>query len=200
QSVRDVTPSSVTNRTLSAGDTVTKIKGRHTMRFGGDYRSIQADSRTDSNARGTYVFTGLYSGSDFGDFLLGEPQQASVQFGPGLEQFRSNSWDLFLQDDWRATDRVTLNAGLRYEYYSPLAEASNRLATLDVTPGFTQAAAVTAGETGPFSGAFSITIVNPFRTGFAPRLAVAWRAKPSTVIRTGYSINFNSSVYQSIAA
>ncbi|HEV3141117.1 MAG TPA: hypothetical protein VGY57_11400, partial [Vicinamibacterales bacterium] len=153
QSLRDVTPSSVTNRTLSAGDTITKIKNRHTIRFGGDYRSIHADSRTDANARGTYVFTGLYSGSDFGDFLLGAPQQASVQFGPGLEQFRSTAWDLFVQDDWRPTDKITVNAGLRYEYYSPVAEASNRLATLDVTPGFTQAVAVTAGAMGPFSGA-----------------------------------------------
>ena len=200
QSLRDLTPSSITNRTISAGETITKIKGRQTLRIGGDYRSIHADSRTDSNARGSYVFTGLYSGTDFGDFLLGKAQQASVQFGPGTEQFRSTSWDLFAQDDWRATDSITINAGLRYEYYSPVSEASNRLVTLDVTPDFRNAVPVMAGGTGPYTGAFPDTIVNPFRTGFAPRMGAAWRASPKSVVRFGYSINYSSSVYQTIAS
>jgi TonB-dependent receptor-like protein len=198
-SVRDLTPSLRTDRTLSIGDTITKTKNAHTFRFGGDLRSIHADSRVDANARGSYVFTGLYSGVDLGDFLLGLPQQASLQFGPGLEQFRSTSWDLFAQDDWRATDKLTVNAGLRYEFYSPVAEASNRLVTLDVPPTFTTAVPVAAGESGPFSGALPDTIVRPFRAGLAPRLGVAWRPSPGNVIRTGYSINYNSSVYQTIA-
>src|SRR5204863_9272102 len=151
-SVRDTNPSMRTDRTLSTGDTVVKTIGRQTLRFGGDYRDIHADSRTDANARGSFVFSGLYSGVDFADFLLGLPQQATVQYGPGLEQFRSNSWDLFVQDDWRATDKVTVNAGLRYEYYSPVSEASNRLVTLDAPSTFMAAVPVMAGATGPFSG------------------------------------------------
>jgi hypothetical protein len=198
-SVRDTNPSMRNDRTLSAGDTIVKTRGRQTLRFGGDYRDIHADSQTDANARGSFVFTGLYSGVDFGDFLLGLPQQATVQYGPGLEHFRSRSWDLFTQDDWRATDKVTVNAGLRYEYFSPISEASNRLVTLDAAPGFTAAVPVVAGGSGPFSGALPDTIVRPFRTGFAPRVGIAWRPKAGTVVRTGYGINYNSSVYQSIA-
>jgi hypothetical protein len=198
-SVRDTNPSMRTDRTLAIGDTIVKTRGRSTWRFGGDYRSIHADSRTDANARGSFVFTGLYSGVDFADFLLGHPQQATVQFGPGLEQFRSHSWDLFVQDDWRVSDKVTVNAGLRYEYFSPVSEADNRLVTLDVAPGFTAAVPVAAGGTGPYSGALPDTIVNPFRPGLAPRIGVAWRPKQGTVLRGGYGINYNSSVYQSIA-
>jgi hypothetical protein len=198
-SVRDTNPSLRNDRTLSAGDTIVKTRGRHTVRFGGDYRDIRADSQTDANARGSFVFTGLYSGVDFGDFLLGLPQQASVQYGPGLERFRSHSWDVFTQDDWRATDKVTVNAGLRYEYFSPISEADNRLVTLDAAPGFTAAVPVVAGGTGPFSGALPDTIVRPFRTGFAPRVGIAWRAKPGTVVRGGYGINYNASAYQTIA-
>src|SRR5262249_25453924 len=93
--LRDTRPSLRTDRTLSVGDTMIKQKGHHTVRFGGDYRDVRADSRVDPNARGSFVFTGLYSGLDFGDFLLGLPQQATVQYGPGAEQFRSRSWDLF---------------------------------------------------------------------------------------------------------
>jgi hypothetical protein len=198
-STRDTSPSMRTDRTLAIGDTIVKTRGKQTMRFGGDYRDIRADSRTDANARGSYVFTGLYSGSDFADLLLGLPQQATVQFGPGLERFRSRSADLFVQDDWRATDKLTVNAGLRYEYFSPLSEAANRLATLDVAPAFTAAVPVEAGGTGPYSGALPDTVVRPFRTGFAPRVGIAFRPRQGTVIRTGYGINYNSSVYQSIA-
>jgi hypothetical protein len=198
-SLRDLNPSLRTDQTLSTGDTITKIRGKQTVRFGGDYRRIHADSRTDANPRGSFVFTGLYTGSDFADYLLGLPQQATKQFGPGTEQFRSTSWDLFVQDDWRATDKITVNAGLRYEYFSPLSEATNRLVTLDTAPGFSDAVPVVAGGTGPYSGAFPDTLVRPFRAGFAPRVGIAWRPATGTVVRTGYGINYNSSVYQYIA-
>src|SRR5581483_1406566 len=154
--------------------------------FGGDYRSIQFDSRTDANARGSFVFTGLYTGVDFADFLLGLPQQSSVQYGPGVERFRGDSWDLFLQDDWRVGNTVTVNAGLRYEYCSPYAEAGNRLVNLDVAPGFAAVAPVEAGERSPYSGAVPDTLVRPDRQAFAPRVGVAWKPRQATVIRAGY--------------
>jgi trimeric autotransporter adhesin len=197
--LHDMNPSARTDRTIAFGDTIVKTRGRHTTRFGGDYRDIRTDSRTDANARGSFVFSGLYTGLDFSDFLLGLPQQATVQYGPGEEQFRSTSWDLFLQDDWRVSDKVTVNAGLRYEYFSPVAEADNKLSTLDVAPGFTAVQQVIAGGSGPYSGAFDDTIVRPFRGGLAPRIGIAWRPMQGTVIRTGYGINYNSSVYQNIA-
>jgi hypothetical protein len=199
-SLRDTTPSVRTDETISFGDTMTKTRGKQTLRFGGDFRSIRADSQSDPNPRGSFVFTGLFSGSQFGDFLLGLPQQATAQFGPGLEQFRETSWDLFIQDDWRASSKVTINAGLRYEYYSPYSEASNRLATLDAAPDFSAAVPTLAGQAGPYSGALPDTIVRPFRLGFAPRLALAWKPKPTTTVRTGYSINYSNSTYASIAS
>ena len=61
------------DRTLTVGDSVIKTVGKQTIRFGGDYRDIRFDSRTDPNARGSFVFTGLYTGLDFADFLLGLP-------------------------------------------------------------------------------------------------------------------------------
>jgi hypothetical protein len=198
-SLRQGGPSEQTNRTIAVGDTVTKIRGAHAIRFGGDYRDIRSDSRTDANANGSFVFTGLYTGLDFADFLLGFPQQATVQFGPGLERFRSRSADLFVQDDWRIDAAVTLNLGLRYEVYSPVSEAADRLATLDTSAGFTAAVPVLAGGTGPFSGVLPDSIVRPFRRGLAPRVGVAWRARADTIVRAGYGINYNASVYPAIA-
>lgn len=196
--LRDLTPSSRTDQTISFGDSIVKTIGTHTMRYGGDFRSIHADSRNDANARGSYVFTGLYTANPFADFLLGFPQQATAQLGR-FDQFRQHTFDLFLQDDWRWKQNLTVNAGLRYEYYSPLSEANNQLAGLDASPTFTAAAPVTAGGTSPFSGALPDTIVRPFRTGFAPRVGIAWKPQSSTTVRTGYGINYNASLYQSIA-
>jgi len=198
-SVHDITPSTRTDRTLSFGDSLVKTRGTHTFRLGGDYRDLMTDSRTDRNARGSFVFSGLYTGVDFGDFLLGLPQQSLVQYGPGLEQFHSRSWDLYAQDDWRVNAKLTVNAGARYEYLAPYTEAGNRLVTLDVAPGFTAAVPVAAGGTGPYSGPLPDALVRPFRGGFAPRTGIAWRAAADTIIRAGYGLNYSTSVYQSMA-
>jgi hypothetical protein len=94
--------------------------------------------------------------------------------------FRSTSWDLFVQDDWRASDKVTVNAGLRYEYFSPLTEANNRLETVYAASDFTAAVPVAAGAVSPFSGQFPASIVRPFRGGGAAVNRLA--AKTGTVI------------------
>src|SRR6185503_13760985 len=129
------------------GDTMTRTWRNHTLRGGGELRLSRLDSQTDTNARGSFVFTGLYTsalavgtavpgtGLDFADFLLGLSQQATVQFVPGRVRFRSRSWSLFLQDDWRLHNNLTLNFGLRYEYTSPYVESNDHLVNLDVAPG-----------------------------------------------------------------
>src|SRR5262249_28269601 len=156
----------------------------------GDYRDIRMDSRNDPNGRGNFVFTGLYTGADFADFLLGLPQQANVQFAAGLEQFHQKSWDLILQDDWRARDTLTTNAGLRYEYVAPFLESANQLVNLDVSPGFTAAVPVLAGDVGPYFGLYPDSIVTPDRNNLAPRIGIAWRPTQTTVVRAGYGINY----------
>jgi hypothetical protein len=207
-SLRDVSPSRRLDQTFEIGDSMVRIAGRHNLRWGGLFRTLRSDVQTDQNPNGSFVFTGLYtanplglpgpSGLDFADFLLGLPHQASVQYGPGLDRFRGRSWQLYLQDDWRVTGSVTLNAGLRYEYVSPYAEARGRLVNLDVAPGFTSAVPVIAGQSGPFTGAFPLTLVNPDRTNLAPRVGLAWRRDSKTIVRGGYGINYNAGAYAAI--
>ena len=198
-SLTDLTPSLRRNQTVSVGDQMIKTRGRHTVRWGGDYRDIRFDSRSDPNARGSFVFTGLYTGLDFADFLLGVPQQASVQFGAGVERFHQTSADLYLQDAWRARDTLTIDAGVRYEYVSPFDEGANHLVNLDVSPGFTAAVPVLAGGTGPYFGAYPDSIVTPDRNDVAPRIGLAWRPAASTIVRAGYGITYSTGVYQTIA-
>ena len=196
--LRDITPSANLNQTFTWSDTLSWRRGKHTFRFGGDFRRIFLDTHTDNNPNGSFIFTGLYSGLDFADFLLGYAQQASVQYGSASYHFAQNSWDGFVEDNWRVGASLTLTLGLRYEYVSPFSERNNRLVNLDVAPGFVAVAPVQPDQTGPYSGTFPVTLVNPDRNNFAPRLGIAWKPFAKTVVRAGYGINYNTGAYGTI--
>jgi len=143
------------------------------------------------------------SGSGFADFLLGLPQQAAVQAGLRKTYLRANVVDWYAQDDWRALANLTLNFGVRYEYFSPYVEKDNALVNLDHNADFTDVQAVQPGQTGAFSGTFPQSLVNPDRNMYSPRLGFAYRPKSKffkeTVIRGGYGINYNTGQYATIA-
>src|SRR5262249_10361509 len=118
-SLRDMTPVFRNNQTFTISESMSLSHGKHSWTWGGDFRRSLANTRNAANARGTFTFTGDATGSPFADFLLGYAQQTSLQFGAEDYQFRANSWDLFVQDNWRAGKNLTLNLGLRYEYVTP---------------------------------------------------------------------------------
>ncbi|MGE5205005.1 MAG: carboxypeptidase regulatory-like domain-containing protein [Chlamydiota bacterium] len=218
-SISDTNPLLRRDQTWSFSDFMIWRQGHHTLRWGGDFRRIQLNTQTDNNARGSFTFTGVATaqmvngravagtGYDFADFLLGLPQLTSVQYGSNNYHFRGNSWDLFLLDDWRVRGNLTLNFGLRYEYFSPFTETNNQIANLDLAPNLlacaglqtTCVARVLPGQSGPFNGVFPAGLVRPDRNNFAPRLGIAWKAFANTVVRAGYGINYNTSAYSDIA-
>jgi trimeric autotransporter adhesin len=218
-SLQDTTPLLSRNQTFTFSDNVVWNRGKHTWRWGGDFRRIEVNPETDSNPRGSFVFTGANTsqivggqavtgtGYDFADFLLGLPQQTSVQFGES-DHFRGNSWDLYVQDEWKVRTNLTVNLGLRYEYVSPLTELNNQIANLDLSPGVlnpnlplgpTPVTPVQPGQAGPYSGTLPSSLLRPDRNNFAPRIGFAWKPLPFTVIRGGYGINYNTGAYQGIA-
>jgi trimeric autotransporter adhesin len=213
-SVQDINPVSDRNQTLSFTDQMVYTHKKHTMRWGGDFRRIEINTETSSNPRGSFVFTGLNTaqfiggspvagtGFDFADFLLGLPQQTSVQYGGSASgyHFRGNSWDLYAQDEWRIRSNLTFNIGLRYEYVSPFSEINNRIVNLNIAPGLAAVAPVLPGQVGPLTGTpYPITLVNPDHNNFAPRVGIAWKAFKNTVVRAGYGINYNTTAYANIA-
>jgi trimeric autotransporter adhesin len=204
----DPMPRRELDQTYSLSDTISWNHGKHNWRFGGDYRRILQSFHSARNAEGSFVFTGFATsaydskgkamadtGSDFADFLLGLPQQTSLQFGATSYNFRANAFDFFAQDDWRFRSTLSFNLGLRYEYNGPYTEANNQIANLDVAPGFTSAVAVLPGRSGPFDGSFPASLVRPDRNNFAPRIGIAWKPQKQTVVRTGYGINYNLAQY-----
>jgi hypothetical protein len=194
-------PSFSLTQTISFSEVLSWIHGKHNLRFGGDYRRVHRDFLGGSNSTGTFYFTGLYTGSSLADFLLGEPQETSIDSATGKNYLRENVWDAYVTDDWRARTNLTLNYGLRYEYFAPYTEKYGHLAFVDTSAasGFTSIAEVQPGSPPSFSGKLPASLVFPYRTAFAPRVGLALRLPKQTVVRAGYGINFTNSQYATFA-
>ena len=124
-----------------------------------------------------------------------------VQFGDNNYHFRGNSWDLFVQDEWRVRGNLTLNLGVRYEYVLAFTESNDRIVNLDVAPWALPSPAASrcrSGETGPYNGQLpgNAGSSRPQQFRAAPRHGL--EAAANTVVRAGYGINYNTSAYQSI--
>ena len=124
--LRDVAPDTRSDQRLQIAYTLTRPIQSHGFRVGGDLRLDRSNGRSNGDARGTFVFTGLYSaagpvvrssGLDFADFLLGLPQQATVQYA-GDVALRGRAFSVFVQDDWRLRGNLTLNLGARYKSFA----------------------------------------------------------------------------------
>ncbi len=211
----DGSPSLRRAQTASLSEGLLLVHGRHSFRFGGDYRRTQTNSFSEQNGRGTFTFTGLATsaidsagqalantGFDFADFLLGLPHSSSVRYGSSDIYFRGSGVSWYVQDDFRVRSNLSINLGLRYEYLTPVREKYNRMANLDIAPGFTGVAVVTPGSTGPYTGVFPDGLVNSDRNNFAPRIGIAWKPIPndSLQVRMGYGVYFNGSVYDQAAS
>ena len=99
------------------------------------------------------MFTGAAAGDDFAGFLLGVPDASQIAFGNADKYLRDNLYDAYITDDWRISPGFTLNAGVRWEYNSPITELYGRLVNLDVAPGFTAVEPVVANDPlGPLTG------------------------------------------------
>jgi hypothetical protein len=144
------------------------------------------------------------SGYGLADFLLGLPQQSAIQAAAQKTYLRANVYDWYVQDDWRVLANLTLNYGLRYEYFSPYVEKDNRLVNLAHNADFTQVTPVCpVSIPGSCAAGSPRSLVNPDRNMYSPRLGFAYRPKlkifKETVVRGGYGINYNTGQYASFA-
>ncbi len=199
----DGLPASNHNQTGAVSDSMLWNHGRHNIAFGGDFRRQQFNYLSQDNPRGSFSFTGAASGSDFTDFLLGVPDTSSIAFGNADKYFRESVYDAYLTDDWRINPELTLNAGMRWEYGAPITELYGRLVNLDIAPGFAAVAPVLGSDpTGLLTGQrYPASLIRPDKRGFEPRVGIAWRplSGSSLVVRAGYGVYDNTSVYQTIA-
>jgi hypothetical protein len=148
----------------------------HNFTFGAVHRRQQVNVLAQQDARGSFVFTGAAAGNDVAGFLLGLPDTSSIAFGNADKYLRAGITEAFVNDDWRVHPGLTLNYGARWEYWSPAQEKYGRL----------------VNQSGPLV---------PDKNNIAPRVGLSWRplSASSLVIRAGYGIYYDTSVYQPIA-
>lgn len=188
------------DNTYNVIDELSWIKGRHTLKFGGDYKRFIYNLQYYQNARGVFTFNGQYTGNALGDFLLGDLYTSSRDPGdPGVDSF-SASTDFFGMDQYQVTPHLTVTAGLRYELNFPEGERRDRIASFDPATGLVPVAdgtllnldpatatLVTVGR-GPLQG--SVWALR--KTNFAPRIGIAAQPfGPKTTIRAGFGIFYN---------
>ena len=173
----DFLPKSQRTNQFQWADNVSLSYGPHQLKFGGDVRGPMRNIYLDvPSLRGTLNFDGNRTGIGLADFLLGYPSNAQLA-NPAVVDSRLKMFAGFVQDDWKATPKLTLNLGLRYDYATWPYEGRDRLTNLDPKTGllFT-----------PANSPYGRSLVNPDRNNFAPRVGLAYQLNDETVLRTGY--------------
>jgi hypothetical protein len=175
-------------------DNLSITSGRHTMKLGGTYQRKQLNSTQWGAPNGNYAFTGVYSSpppvgtptreSAIADALMGFPATYSVQPTPYEQRLRYSNAALYFQEDWRATSTLTLNLGLRWEYFGKPYDLFDRIASFDLATG----QQVLPGQNG-----IPRSLINADLNNFGPRVGFAWRTlgKQSVVVRGAYGMFFS---------
>ena len=165
-------------------DTLSWVKGRHQLKFGADLMLPMSNEYFDvAPTRGNMSFTAQYTGNAFADFMLGYVQRAQLtNVFVVTQQLHSQSF--FGQDDWRVSDKLTVNLGLRYDYMTPAVEKDNRMANFEPAG----AGALVFAKDGSIEDR---ALVNPDRNNFAPRIGAVYKVTDRTIVRGGYGMFYN---------
>src|SRR5579864_3617007 len=186
-------PRGRTSGTYQILDNFTWLHGKHTFKFGGEFRRAIVDNFNDNLERGIFQFTaGVGLSADpvvdaLADFYTGGSQDSSfccsfvsVDTGNTQRTTYNNGFSFFAQDDFRATSTFTLNLGLRWEYFGPLSEKNNLLSNLG------QDGNLAMVGTDGLHGLYKRDLHD-----FSPRIGFAWNALKNTVLRAGYGLYYD---------
>ena len=191
-------------------DGLTWIKGRHTIRFGGDVLRVQYFQPTNSNFNGTFTFNGKITGDGAADLELGFPSSTSRKIGTVTNHIFSTNYAAYAQDDFKVLPNLTLNIGLRYEIAMPPYEQAGQMtnfvpsidqvvmagtATVPNWPSIVAGAGLSNYVTTAAALGLPRALVYPNYDNLAPRIGMAWRplGDNKTVVRSGYGVFYTGS-------
>jgi hypothetical protein len=185
----DFLPKSQRTNQFQWTDTVTLLRGLHSIKFGGDIRGPMRNIYLDvPGLRGSFNFDGNrtsnpnavagapVTGIGMADFLLGYPSGAQLTNLAVVDQ-RLKMYSGFFQDDWKVTQKLTLNLGIRYDYAAWPYEGGDRMTNFDPITGL---------KFTPANSPVGRSLVETDKNNFAPRLGLAYQYNDKTVVRTGY--------------
>lgn len=186
----DTTPAIFNQKTFEIRDMLTQVIGNHAIKYGAEWRREVSINDLSGNARPLYTFVGLFN------FANDVPVFEEIDIDPrtggqanAQRNFRDDIYGFFVQDDWKLRPNLTLNLGLRYEFYSPIKEGNNRLSAL----------VLGQGDRALLDARLEIvdSLTDPDRNNFAPRIGFAYSPKFASflkeraVIRGGFGIFYN---------
>ncbi len=177
-------PTYTGSQELGFVDTVTYLVGNHNVRGGASVRQSKFDLFQIPQPRGAFRFSGEFTGEPLADALLGYASQTDIQ---NITDIQNTTWyyAAFLQDDWRITNNLTLNVGLRYEFTSGTTESQDRQSNFDFATG----QILVANQDGN-----SRSLVNVQENNVAPRIGFAWTPGGTAqwVVRGGWGMFYNN--------
>jgi hypothetical protein len=203
----------VTNYQIS--NTLTWVKGKHVLKFGGELLRTQFFQPYYNNNRGTFNFNGFWTSVPSADLLLGTLNQVTRTEGTNPNYLFFNNWGFFAQDDVRITSTLTLSVGLRYELPMPPHEKYGRMTNLvpelgvlaiasdRTVPNLNQLIA-DGGLTGKAALAKDLglpdSLMEPYYRSLAPRFGFAWRPFGGTksVLRGGYGVFYGTNLWNPV--
>ena len=197
-----------TRPTYIVNDILTWVKGSHTIKAGFEWRHIGGNLHNDGNQAGSFSFgrgatglLGVNSGSPVASFLLGAVDNANVDFRDvNTSYVRQSAWVLHAGDTWRANDKLTLNYGLRWDYFSPSREKFNRFSFFDpdgANPGAggRPGRLAFAGDEWGEASYGEPYPEKPWYGGLAPRIGLTYALDDRTLLRTGWGIFYDRAYY-----
>jgi hypothetical protein len=202
------------------------IRGKHSFRFGGNYSRRHFFTNTANPMNGDAIFdprltntfnpatNAAVGGHSFATMLLGFPTEIRRGQGNTLTQGRINAPQFFFQDDWRITNKLTLNLGMRYEFQNAPYDTTDRLGNLwvrrDAATGRYSGTLLWAGtnpEIDPDTGlrnqpakqeGFGRALMQSDYNNFAPRIGLAYQVTNRLVVRSAFGIFYNSTFVQEL--
>lgn len=186
------------NWTQQYNGSITKSMGAHSVKFGGGAILREFSVIQSAQPNGLWTYNNLVTrnaagagGHAMASFLLGLPSQVQRSHTPFEPHYHVSEPSAFIQDDWRATSRLTVNLGLRYDVFTPLTEEENRLSNLDLSGG----RVVVAGR----DGVTETANVKSDRGNIGPRVGFAMTLPRSSVLRGGYGLTYFPSTIASFS-
>lgn len=166
------------NTTYTVSDVFSKTAGKHTWKFGGEFRYLQVNERNYASPNGQFTFDGSVTGSDMADFLLGATcvscGAAYIQAAKQVLDSRTKYGGAFAEDSWKVTQNLTLNLGLRWEVSTPWYDTQGKIQTW--VPGMQSTVFPLAPEGLIFPGDPGIpkTLAPTRYDNFGPRIGLAY--------------------------
>ncbi len=174
------------------------VRGRHSLKFGYEFERVWMSVQNTDPLGGSYTFAGGFSkcaavvagcantaaatDTYWADFLFGAPSGYALA-SYFVAHLRQNQHAVYAQDDWKASPKLTLNLGLRWEYGSPYYNLGNQVTNFDPTT----ATMLSAKNSG---GVYDKTLIHPDLNDFAPRVGFAYAVDPKTSLRGGYGVGY----------